>query len=276
MPTKGRGLAELFAENYVDIDQVNDGELVVDIKLSEIKPNPYQPRKIFNQEKIDELAQSIKEHGVFQPIILKKATSGYIIVSGERRYRASKQLNLETIPAIVREYNQAKVAQIALIENLQREDLNPLEEAEAYKTIMKELNITQQELADKIGKSRSYVTNTIGLLVLPKTVQAQVLGGLISMGHARALSKLKDSKRIKMIAEQIVQKGLSVRQVEELTKDEVKARVVAKKPTVSYLEYEKALNKKGLNVKITQGKVVIKSNGDVMDIVKLLLGDKDV
>jgi ParB family chromosome partitioning protein len=156
---KARTLTDLLHEHHVD--DVLEGETIEEIRLDEIKPNPFQPRRIFDEEKIDELAQSIKEHGVFQPIILKKVKTGYIIVSGERRYRAALKVGLSTIPSIIRQYEEAKVAEIALAENLQRENLTPIEEAEAYKIIMKSLKLTQVELAKKVGKSRSHVTNTL-------------------------------------------------------------------------------------------------------------------
>lgn len=265
----GKGLLDLLGENYVDINTDLDGEAIVDVNLKEIKPNPYQPRKIFNEEQIEELALSIKEHGVFQPIILKKVTNGYIIVAGERRYRACKSLGLETIPAIIREYNQAKVAEIALLENLQREDLNSIEEAEAYKQIMKELEITQEELAKRIGKSRSYVTNMLGLLTLPKQVQALVLENKMTMGHARALSKLSDKRKINILARQVVEKGLSVRQTEELTSKNKKKNPVNK---VDYSDLEKKLKEKGFNATITSNKITLK--GDINELVDVLLGIK--
>lgn len=264
----GKGLSDLLGENYIDIDLDVDGEVIVDVLLSEIKPNPYQPRKVFNDEQIDELAASIKEHGVFQPIILKKVTNGYIIVAGERRYRACKKLGLEKIPAIIREYNQAKVAEIALLENLQREDLNSIEEAEAYRQIMSELGITQEELAKRVGKSRSYVTNMLGLLTLPKAVQQLVLENKMTMGHARALSKLNDKKKINQLARQVVEKGLSVRQTEELANKNKKNKVVVK---TDYSNLEEKLKQKGFDAVISNNKVLLK--GDVEKIVKEILGE---
>lgn len=265
----GKGLADLLGENYIDVDLNTDGEVIVDVSLKDIKPNPYQPRKIFNEGQIDELAASIKEHGVFQPIILKKVTNGYIIVAGERRYRACKKLGLESIPAIIREYNQAKVAEIALLENLQREDLNSIEEAEAYKQIMNELGITQEELAKRIGKSRSYVTNMLGLLTLPKAVQQLVLENKMTMGHARALSKLSDKKRINQLARQVVEKGLSVRQTEELTSKNKKKTQVKEN---DYSILESKLKELGFDASITSNKVLLK--GNVEEIVKKLLGEQ--
>lgn len=235
-----RTLSDLLQEHHVD--DVLEGEIIDEIFLTEIKPNPFQPRRIFDEEKIDELAQSIKEHGVFQPIIVKKVKQGYIIVSGERRFRAVQRVGLNTIPSIVRQYEESKVAEIALAENLQRENLTPIEEAEAYKVVMNNLKLTQAELAVKIGKSRSHVTNTLGLLNLPEEVQQMLLKSQISMGHARALSKLEDTKQIIKLANRIVEKQLSVRQIEELTKIEVKTNQIKRTVEHKYRKQEKQLS----------------------------------
>lgn len=253
---KPRTLTDLLQEHHVD--DVLEGEVIDEIALSEIKPNPFQPRRVFDQEKIDELAQSIREHGIFQPIIVKKVNNGYIIVSGERRYRAAHQVGLNTIPSIIRQYEESKVAEIALAENLQRENLTPIEEAEAYKVVMNHLSLTQTELASKIGKSRSHVTNMLGLLGLPSETQQMLLTNQISMGHARALSKLENQQQINKLANLIVRKQLSVRQVEELTKTEDKTNKIKRKPKIKYLNEEKRLtsylNRK---VKIDEKKIVI-------------------
>lgn len=253
---KARTFTDLLAEHHVD--DVLEGEIIEEILLSEIKPNPFQPRRIFDEEKIDELAQSIKQHGVFQPIILKRVKQGFIIVSGERRYRAAQKVGLVTIPAIIRQYEEAKVAEIALAENLQRENLTPIEEAEAYKIVMQNLKLTQQELAAKVGKSRSHVTNMLGLLNLPHEVQDMLLTGKISMGHARSLSKLEDESKILKIANQIISKQLSVRQVEEITKMEIKTNQIVRIKQSKYIEQENTITKKiGYKVKISDQKVVI-------------------
>lgn len=258
----GRGLMDLLNEN--NIDKIQDGEVIVEIPLVNIKPNPFQPRKIFDDDKLDDLAKSIKEYGVFQPIIVKQTTDGYIIVSGERRYRASSMVGLQTIPAIVRDYEPRMVIEIALLENLQREDLTPIEEAEAYRNIIEKLSYTQKELADRIGKSRSHVTNVLGLLNLPDNVQQMILHGDISMGHARALSKLSDEKRICSLAEMIVHKGLSVREIEELSKEEKKSKVVKRKVKNPVMKsYEKNLTKKlGVKVSISDNKIIFKTEDE--------------
>jgi ParB family chromosome partitioning protein len=253
---KARTFTDLLQEHHVD--DVLEGEIIEEILLAEIKPNPFQPRRIFDEEKINELAQSIKEHGVFQPIILKKVKQGYIIVSGERRYRAALKVGLKTIPSIIRQYEESKVAEIALAENLQRENLTPIEEAEAYKIVMKSLNLTQTELAEKVGKSRSHVTNTLGLLNLPQEVQQLLLTNAISMGHARALSKLENDQQIIMLAHRIIEKQLSVRQIEELTQIEEKTNKIERKKTTKYSTQEKRLTQSlGHKVKIDDKKIVI-------------------
>lgn len=214
---KPRSLKDLIKENIIDYKL--EGEIIEEIKLSSIKPNPQQPRKRFDEEKINELAESIKVHGVFQPIIVKKISDEYLIVSGERRYRASLKAGLTTIPAIVRQYDANKLAEIALLENLQREDLTPIEEAFAYQSMMERFGFTHLELSKQIGKSRSHVTNLLGLLKLPSEVRELVSEKKLSMGHARALSKLNNEKEIIELSKKIIAKDLSVRQIESLLKN---------------------------------------------------------
>ncbi|MDY0074911.1 MAG: ParB/RepB/Spo0J family partition protein [Acholeplasmataceae bacterium] len=263
---KARTFTDLLHEHH--IDDVLEGEVIEEILLNDIKPNPFQPRRIFDEEKINELAQSIKEHGVFQPIILKKVKLGYIIVSGERRYRAALKVGLKTIPSIIRQYEESKVAEIALAENLQRENLTPIEEAEAYKIVMHSLNLTQAQLAEKIGKSRSHVTNTLGLLHLPEEVQQLLLTNAISMGHARALSKLENTNQIIKLAHQVVKNQLSVRQVEEITQAEEKTNKIERKKTSVFNDEEKHLGQYlGFKVKIDENKIVIYHKGHDLDEV---------
>lgn len=253
-----RSLQDLIEEH--NVDKVLDGEVIAEIPITKITANLFQPRRIFAQEKIDELAESIKQHGVFQPIILKKTKdNNYMIVSGERRFRATKQVGLETIPAIIRNYTEAKVAEIALAENLQREDLTPIEEAEAYQVVMNNLGITQVELALKVGKSRSHVTNMLGLLKLPAEVQTLLLNKQLSMGNARTLSKLKDVDVIIELANRIVDENLNVRQVEELTKDETKTKAIVRKQKNTIYNEERSLLSKYFDTKIqiANNKIVI-------------------
>lgn len=250
------------------------GEEIVEIPLADIVPNPYQPRYVFDDDKIEELANSIKEHGVFQPIIVKKMGENYAIISGERRYRACQKAGLKTIPAIKRLYEKSKMIEIALIENLQREGLTPIEEAKAYQQIINELGYTQQELSIKVGKSRSHITNMLGLLNLPEDVIGLVDGQRITMGHARALSKLVDENKIRAIAKSIVDKGLSVRQTEALAQEERKKNTFKKDPLKEYESYESAFKSmyKG-NMKVSDKKIVINvdSFDKIEDILKKLL-----
>ena len=222
----GRGLEELFNIEDLNYGQLEDHimetsteEEVREIPLSELRPNPYQPRKTFDEESLNELAASIKEHGVFQPIIVKKSIKGYEIIAGERRFRASQLAGKETIPAIVREFSDTQMMEIALLENLQREDLNPIEEAEAYKNLMLNLNLTQEELAKRVGKSRSYITNILGILSLPDTTKNLVKENKLSLGHAKILSKLEDKEKINELTDKIMTEELSVRDLETIASD---------------------------------------------------------
>lgn len=241
----GRGLEELF--NIEDISygtveqkimETATEDEVRDIPLSELRPNPYQPRKNFDDEKLQELADSIKEHGVFQPIIAKKSIKGYEIVAGERRYRASQLAGKQTIPAIIRSFTDEQMMEIAVLENLQRENLNAIEEATAYKTLMDNLNLTQEELAKRVGKSRSHITNMLGILSLPQDTKTLIKDGKLSMGHARVLSKLEDQETISNLQKEVVQNNLSVRELEEIShkNDYERKNKITRQP--KYNEYE--------------------------------------
>ena len=190
-----------------------------ELNLDQLSPNPFQPRSDFDQEKLDELAQSIKEHGIIQPIVVRHVEGKYQIVAGERRWRAAQIAGLEKVPVVVKEMDDASMMQMTLIENVQREDLNPMEEALAYKRLMEEFELKQDEVASRVGKSRSAVANSVRLLNLPEEVQNLVSQGNISSGHARALLGLASKDMVIKLAERIVSKGLSVRQVEEIIKD---------------------------------------------------------
>ncbi|MCM1370423.1 MAG: ParB/RepB/Spo0J family partition protein [Clostridium sp.] len=217
----GRGLEELFNSENLDLNQIETkiyetvtNEEIFEVSLDELRPNPYQPRKTFDNEALQDLANSIKEYGVIQPIIIKKSIKGYEIVAGERRYRASKLAGLEKIPAIIRNFTDEQMMEIALLENLQRENLNSIEEAIAYKKMIEALNLTQDELAKKVGKSRSHITNILGLLRLPNEVQQMVIESKLTMGHARALSKLESDDEIIDLANKIIKEHLPVRETE--------------------------------------------------------------
>ena len=213
----GRGIEALFEEN--DFNEINDNETVQDVKLSLIRPNPYQPRRTFDQKALRELASSIQESGVFQPIILRQPDpklKRYELIAGERRFRASKLAKQTTIPAIIRTMSDEKMMEVAVLENLQREDLTPLEEAQAYQTLMDKLSLTQAQVAERLGKSRPYIANYLRLLGLPSEIKELVSAGKLSMGQARTLLGLKDRKQLVKLAKQAVEKNLTVRQLEEL------------------------------------------------------------
>ena len=220
----GRGLEELFNNEPMDYEKIEEkivetanNEEIVEIPLSELRSNPYQPRKNFDDNALQELANSIKEHGVFQPIIAKKSIKGYEIIAGERRVKASIIAGKTTIPAIIRDFSDQDMMEIALLENLQRENLNALEEAMAYKKLLDELHLTQESLAERVGKSRSHITNMLGLLTLPEEVKDMIMDGKISMSHARVLSKIDNNEKIKELADKIIVDGLSVREIEDLS-----------------------------------------------------------
>ncbi len=243
----GRGLEQLFSSEILDFDSFESNIMenatesdIKELPISEIRPNPYQPRKTFNQEALDELAESIKNYGVFQPIIVKKSIKGYDLVAGERRLRASKLAGLTTIPAIIKDFSDSQMREIALLENLQRENLTAIELAWAYKGIIDSLHIKQEELAEKIGKSRSHVTNTLGLLRLPNDVQDMILDNKISMGHARVLSKMEDENQIEEFAHKIIDDNMSVRDLENIasTNTEIKKKIPINRKRVVNTDYK--------------------------------------
>jgi len=216
----GKGLSAIFGEDVGNVlEDIQQGKTEVhedskfEVEVKDVKPNPYQPRKNFDDDKIQELADSIKLHGVFTPILVKKAVKGYELIAGERRLRASKVAGLKTIPAILMEFDDQQMMEIALLENIQREDLNAIEEAQGYEKLIKKLGYTQEELAKRIGKSREHVANMLRLVKLPKT------GTQLSMGHVRALLGLKDASQIEDVAKKAIQLHLSVRAVETLVKN---------------------------------------------------------
>lgn len=280
----GMGLEELFNNEQLDLDKfeekivsVTPKEEVVELKLSELRPNPYQPRKVFDAEKLQELANSIKEHGVFQPIIVKKSIKGYEIIAGERRYKASQLAGKETIPAIVRDFTDENMMEIALLENLQRENLNSIEEATAYQKLLASLKVTQEELANKLGKSRSHITNMLGLLELPEEVKNLIAEEKITMSHARVLSKMKDKDEIINLANKIVDENLNVRAIEQASqnptvekKHKLKTKV-KKESEYKYIE-ESISEKLGTKVKINNKKILISftNNNDLNRILEIL------
>jgi ParB family chromosome partitioning protein len=268
----GRGLEDLFNSENLDLESVEakiyesaTNEEIVELNLSDLRPNPYQPRKVFDEEALNELASSIREHGVFQPIIVKKSIKGYDIIAGERRYRASKMAGLDKIPAIIRDFTDEQMMEIALLENLQREDLSVIEEAIAYKSMIEHLNLTQDELSKRVGKSRSHITNILGLLRLPGEVQQMVSDGRITMGHARALSKLESNEEIIKLANKIVDENLVVRDIENITgtQDVAKKVKVVRKPSNNQYKYVEDIlrDKFDTKVKVGNAKIEISFNG---------------
>ena len=278
----GKGLEELFSSEVLDFDTFESNIMetaeendIKEIPVSEIRPNPYQPRKTFNEEALNELAESIKNYGVFQPIIVKKGLRGYDLIAGERRLRASKIAGLTKIPAIVKEFTDDEMREISLLENIQRENLTAIELAWAYKGIIDNLDIRQEDLAQKIGKSRSHVTNTLGLLNLPKSVQEMILNGDISMGHARVLSKMDDDDEVIKLADRIVHENISVHELEDISKkDDIKKRMPINKRinnnNYNYSQVEDELKDiLGTNVKIN-GKKISMYFENVNDLNRIL------
>ncbi|TWI59603.1 ParB/RepB/Spo0J family partition protein [Halalkalibacter nanhaiisediminis] len=207
----GKGLQAFFP------DQLDDKEDKVEqVSIKDLRSNPYQPRKSFSEEAIAELADSISEHGILQPIMARKSIKGYEIVVGERRFRAAKKAGLKKVPVVLRDFDEQKMMELALIENIQREDLNPIEEAIAYEKLMEHLSLTQEQLAKRVGKSRPHIANHLRLLQLPAVVQQFISDGKLSMGHGRALLGLKDKQKLSTLLEKVLQEKLSVREVEAL------------------------------------------------------------
>ncbi|WP_281883279.1 ParB/RepB/Spo0J family partition protein [Paenibacillus sp. YYML68] len=223
---------------------INDDDKVVEIPLSQLRANPYQPRRHFNDETIQELADSIKEHGVIQPIIVRTVLKGYEIIAGERRYRASQLCGMATIAAVIKKFTDQQVMEIALIENVQREDLNAMEIAIAYQALVDQFSLTQEELSVKVGKSRSHIANFLRLLQLPEEVKEYVSRGTLTMGHAKAIVGLKDKKLIKALADTAIKEQWSVRDLEEEVKrleensdaKKTKAKPKRKDPYIDELE----------------------------------------
>lgn len=287
----GKGLGSLFDDNNIIDDivaqETPDNKGVTTISISSVEPNKKQPRKKFDKEKIEALAVSIKENGLIQPIIVTPSKNGmYKIVAGERRWRASKKAGLKEIPVVVREYSDEQIAQIALIENLQREDLNPIEEALGYKTLLDEFNLTQELVSKRIGKSRSAIANSMRLLSLEDQIQKLLISGEISSGHARAILSVDDNELRLALSKRIIEDNLNVRQAESLAK-QLQKKTPSKKPVKKSaydIELESIQNtlssSLGTKVKIShtdkKGKIEIEyyGNDDLERILKLINGGK--
>lgn len=271
----GKGINALFPG-----ESLSNAETVEQIHVKSIKPNPYQPRKVFDKEAIGELCDSIKEHGILQPIILRKKGTTYEIVAGERRFRAAKLAGLDELPAIVRDLTDEETMELAILENLQREDLTPIEEAEAYHKLMDNLKMTQEQLAFRLGKSRSHIANHIRLLGLPEKVRELLTKGELSMGHGRTLLGLRKKGQILFVAEKVLKEGLNVRQLERLVQklnEDVPRETKTEKKDLFLQERESHLREYfGTSVKIKKtkdkGKIEIEffSEDDLERILELL------
>lgn len=277
----GKGLSALINEEFDKIDENS----IVNIGIDLIKSNPLQPRKNFDEEKIDELSRSIERHGVIQPVIVKKSGKHYQLIAGERRWRAARQAGLKEIPSIVRDIDNRSQEEIALIENIQREDLNSIDEAAAYKVVMDRYEITQEEVSTMVGKSRVYVTNIMRLLKLPEYVQKYIMNGDITTGHGKALAGLGD-KEIKAVTDKILKEDLSVRETEKIVrelkngkKDErKKTRKNEKEPNIIHIE-EVLMDELGTKVEINKrkksGKIqLFFSNDEELQRILNIISDK--
>lgn len=273
----GKGLDAIFGGDIStlidDIEKNTPETKQVTVSLEEIRPNPYQPRKLFDEEKLEELAISIKEHGIFQPVILKQSIKGYEIVAGERRCRAAKRAGLTEVPAIIVDFSDAQMMEIALLENIQREDLNSIEEAKAYLAMMEKLELTQEQLAKRIGKSRSYIANVLRLLQLPEKIQNYVLEGKLSMGHARCLITLSPEKA-ESLAKRCIDEKLSVRDVENVVRGIELGNIRKERPKVEknkeLLYVEGLLRKKfRTKIKVDENSLTIKYT-DIKDLNRIL------
>lgn len=271
----GKGINALFP----DIEEKGN-DAIKDVPINECRPNPYQPRKTFHADAIEELKDSILQYGIIQPLIVRKSIKGYEIVVGERRFRAAKEASLDHIPAIVKELTDEKMMEVALLENLQREDLTPVEEAHAYSNLMNELGITQDELSKRLGKSRSHIANIVRLLSLPEEVVANINNGELSMGHGRALLGVKEKDKVLPLVNKIRKEKLNVRQVEQLIVqlNEKPAKKKEKPKKDIFLEERETIlrDRLGTAVKINRGKqkgkieIEFYSNDDLQRILETL------
>lgn len=242
----GKGLESLLMSTDVSVDDNMDDEKIDGlsrININDIKPNENQPRKTFDPEKIEDLANSIKEHGVIQPLVVRKVENGYEIVAGERRWRAAREAGLTEVPCVVRELTDEQNMLFAIIENMQREDLNPIEEAEGLQRMITNFGMTQSEISKSVGKSRPYITNSLRLLKLPEEIKDMMVDGSLTTGHGRALITIEDEEKAVEIAKKVVKDGLSVRKIEELANEKKKkrgkpAKGAPKSPDVLLVERE--------------------------------------
>ena len=279
----GRGLDSIFGTDvnqFLDDIQNNasdiPGRKEIEIKITEIRPNPYQPRKEFDQTALNELADSIRTHGIFTPLLVRKSVKGYDLITGERRLRAAKIAGLETVPAISVEFTDEQMMEISILENVQREDLNPIEEAAAYDSLVRKLAYTQEKLAERVGKSREYCANIMRLLKLPEEVQQMVVEKKLTMSHVRPLLSLKNEDQIYEAAQQVMKQKMSVREVEAYVhnlagtevKPQKKKEHAGKDPWIKDLEVQMS-SRLGTQVNITKKQLQI-AFSDTEDLNRIL------
>ncbi len=274
----GKGINAFFPE-LEELDK--ESNQIIELDITKLRPNPYQPRKTFQVEAIEDLKNSILEYGIIQPLLVRKTIKDYEIIAGERRFRGAKEANLATVPVIIKELNDQKMMELALLENLQRENLTPIEEAQAYVNLMESYQLTQEELSKKLGKSRPHIANHVRLLQLPERVTAMINNGELSMGHGRALLGLKDKSKLFVIVKKISKEKLNVRQVEllvqQLNEPVMKPEKTKVKKDIYITEYEDRLRDRfGTSVKILQGKskgkieIEFFNNDDLNRIIEML------
>jgi ParB family chromosome partitioning protein len=275
----GKGLGALIPETKRGAE--DSESKVVEIIIDEIAANPYQPRSKMNDGSLEDLKESISEKGVLQPVIVRRRSGGYELVAGERRLRAAKLANLQSIPAVVKSVSDSEALEIALVENLQREDLNPIDEARGYRELINRFNLTQEQLAQKLARDRSTIANTLRLLNLPKQVKVALEEGKITMGHARALLGLEDGRQIEGVFRTLLHRGLSVRQVEALVRRKIRAQTRRTRsapsvdPEIGRIE-EELMRKLGTRVRVSarggHGKIEIEfySNDDLTRILEVI------
>ena len=287
----GKGLEQLFDSEKIDFTSFEEDIVkatketdIVAVPIRDIRSNPYQPRKYFDEETLKELSDSIKQHGILEPIIVKRSIKGYEIVAGERRTKAAALANLKTVPAIIKDFSDEEMMDIALLENIQRDDLTSVEIAKALEQYINRTNITQEELAKKFSKSRSYITNLLGLLSLPKNILDKVNKGEISPSHARVLSKLEDEDLIQELTDKIVKEKISVRELERLSSNK---KIEKRKPVVrteSKTSKQRLIENVlrdtiGTKVVLTNNKITIPYDSEpdlirILEILNIDLSDK--
>ena len=281
MAKLGKGLASIFGDNIDSVlDEISNGESEIkgssaDIAIKDIRTNPYQPRKTFDKQALEELAASIKEHGIFQPLLVRKSLNGYELIAGERRLRASKIAGLKEVPCLIVDFDDRDMMEISILENIQREDLTVLEEAEAYEQLIDKLDYSQEDLAKRLGKSRPYVANTLRLQKLPASIKELLRKDKISAGHARALLNVEDEAKALEIANEAAKKGLSVREVENKVKTLDKKKVVKVKDRDPYLEAVRRTmeGRLGTAVNLTKKNITISYNdNDDLNCILEIIG----